>query len=169
MMMTQRYRRGHYSFPWISPFSLNLYLIMRSVKQGVIKYHFLNLLYDSTWDWTPVSRTIGEHSYHYANIYIYILKASRTHSFTRLLVAIRLFPLSLLVSLRDSIQCLHRFNECKFLQVGQHWCVHVQESIGERRFYLGSNISSTESNVNIDVDKAWTSIDRLTTIIILIE
>ena len=26
-----------------------------------IKYHFLSLWYDSTWDWTPVSRTIGEH------------------------------------------------------------------------------------------------------------
>ena len=30
--------------------------------------------------------------------------------------------------------------------------------------YLGSNISSTESNVNIDLVKAWTAIDRLTTI-----
>ena len=35
---------------------------MLSVKQGSIKYHFLSLWYDSTWDWTPVSRTIGEHS-----------------------------------------------------------------------------------------------------------
>ena len=31
-----------------------------SVKQGDIKYHFLSLWYDSTWNWTPVSRTIGE-------------------------------------------------------------------------------------------------------------
>ena len=35
---------------------------MLSVKQGGIKYHFLSLWYDLTWDWTPVSRTIGEHS-----------------------------------------------------------------------------------------------------------
>ena len=35
---------------------------MLSVKQGGNKYHFLNLSYDSTWDWTPVSRAIGEHS-----------------------------------------------------------------------------------------------------------
>ena len=35
---------------------------MLSVKQGGIKYHFLSLWYDSTWDWTPVSRTIDEHS-----------------------------------------------------------------------------------------------------------
>ena len=35
---------------------------MLSVKQEGIKYHFSNLWYDSTWDWTPVSRAIGEHS-----------------------------------------------------------------------------------------------------------
>ena len=35
---------------------------MLSVKQGGIKYHFLSLWYDLTWDWTQVSRTIGEHS-----------------------------------------------------------------------------------------------------------
>ena len=34
---------------------------MLSVKQGGIKYHFLSLGYDSTWDWIPVSQTIGEH------------------------------------------------------------------------------------------------------------
>ena len=34
---------------------------MLSVKQGDIKYHFFNLCYDSTWDWTPVSQTIIEH------------------------------------------------------------------------------------------------------------
>ena len=53
---------------------------MLSVKQGGIKYHFLSLWYDSTWDWTQVSRAIGEHSNPYlymcvcvcAYIYIYI-------------------------------------------------------------------------------------------------
>ena len=34
---------------------------MLSVEQGGIKYHFLSLWYNSTWDWTPVSRVIGEH------------------------------------------------------------------------------------------------------------
>ena len=34
---------------------------MLSVKQGGIKYHFFSLWYDSTWDWTQVSRAIGEH------------------------------------------------------------------------------------------------------------
>ena len=40
---------------------------MLSVKQGGIKYYFLSLWYDATWDWTPVSRTIGEHSTDQAN------------------------------------------------------------------------------------------------------
>ena len=39
---------------------------MLSVKQGGIKYHFLSFWYDSTWDQTPVSRAIGEHSNHHA-------------------------------------------------------------------------------------------------------
>ena len=29
-------------------------------KQGGIKYHFLSLWYDLTWDWTQVSQAIGE-------------------------------------------------------------------------------------------------------------
>ena len=37
-----------------------MYLIMLNVKQGGIKYIFLSLWYDSTWDWTPVSWAIGE-------------------------------------------------------------------------------------------------------------
>ena len=36
---------------------------MLSVKQSV-KYHFLSLWYDSTWDRTLVSRTIGEYFSH---------------------------------------------------------------------------------------------------------
>ena len=40
---TPRCRERHYSFPWIAPLYLDLYLIMLSVKQGGIKYHFLSL------------------------------------------------------------------------------------------------------------------------------
>ena len=40
---------------------------MLSVKQGDIKYHFLSLWYDSTWDWTQFSRVISEHFDHYTN------------------------------------------------------------------------------------------------------
>ena len=59
---TPRCRGGRYSFPGLLYFTLDAYLIMLSVKQGGIKYHFLSLWYDSTWDWTQVSRAIGEHS-----------------------------------------------------------------------------------------------------------
>ena len=52
-------------------FTIDPYLIMLSVKQGSIKYHFLSLWNDSTWDGTPVSRAIGEYSNYY-DIYIYI-------------------------------------------------------------------------------------------------
>ena len=54
-------RGGHYSFPRVAP----LYpwsIPYKAVKQGNIKYHFLCLWYDSTWDWTPVSWIIGKHS-----------------------------------------------------------------------------------------------------------
>ena len=45
---------------------------MLTVNQGGIKNHFLSLFYDLTWDWTPVSQSIGKHSTHKTNIYIYI-------------------------------------------------------------------------------------------------
>ena len=43
-------RGGRYSFPGLLNFTLDPYLIMLSAKQGSIKYHFLSLWYDSTWD-----------------------------------------------------------------------------------------------------------------------
>ena len=43
-------RGGRYSFPGLLYFTLDPYLIMLSAKQGGIKYHFLSLWYDSTWD-----------------------------------------------------------------------------------------------------------------------
>ena len=48
------------------------YLIFRSVKQRGIKYHFLSLWYDSTWDWRLVCWTTAEYCNHYIYIYIYI-------------------------------------------------------------------------------------------------
>ena len=41
---------------------------MLSVKQGDIKYYFLSLWYNSTCDWTTVSRAIGEYSTQLTNI-----------------------------------------------------------------------------------------------------
>ena len=66
-------RGRRYSFPGLLYFTLDPYLIMLSVKQRGIKYHFLSLWYDSTWDWTQVSRAIGQCPvYIYIYIYIYI-------------------------------------------------------------------------------------------------
>ena len=47
---TPRCRGRRYSFPELPYFTLDPYLIMLSVKQGGMKYHFLSLWYDSTWD-----------------------------------------------------------------------------------------------------------------------
>ena len=55
---------GRVPLPGLLHFTLDTYLILLSVKQGGIKYHFSSLWYDMTWDWTQISRTIGEHSTH---------------------------------------------------------------------------------------------------------
>ena len=44
---TPRGRRGHNSFPWMLHFTLDTYLILPSVKQGGIKYHFK--VFGMTW------------------------------------------------------------------------------------------------------------------------
>ena len=59
--------KGATTFPGLLHFTLVLYLIMLSVKQGGIKYHFLSLWYDSTWDWTPVSWAFRKHANHKAS------------------------------------------------------------------------------------------------------
>ena len=69
---TPRFRGRCYSFPWIAPLYLDPYLIMLSVKQGSTKSYFLSLWYDSTWEWTLVSRAISEHATHKANLFICI-------------------------------------------------------------------------------------------------
>ena len=55
---------GATPFPGSLLFTLDPYRIILSVKPGGIKYQFLSLSYDSTWNWTPVSRAIGEYSTH---------------------------------------------------------------------------------------------------------
>ena len=47
---TPRCRGGRYSFPWMLHFTLDTYLLILSVNQGGIKYHYLSLWYDSIWD-----------------------------------------------------------------------------------------------------------------------
>ena len=70
-LLHQGVGEGATPFPGLLHFTLDPYLIMLSVKQGGIKYHFLSLWYDSTWDWTQVSGAIGEHSNRLANVRIW--------------------------------------------------------------------------------------------------
>ena len=48
---------------------------------------------------------------------------------------------SLLVSPLDSTQCLHRADECKFLLVGQHGCVHILCLRSKNKFMSLSHLS----------------------------
>ena len=64
-------REGATPFPGSLHFTLELYFVMLSVKQGVIKSHFLSLWYESTGDWTEVYWIIAEYSTHKANGPVY--------------------------------------------------------------------------------------------------
>ena len=50
-----------------------------------------------------------------------------------------------LVKSQDGTKCPHRADECKFLLLGQHWCVYVSESIGERRLWISPYFPSVPS------------------------
>ena len=65
--ITPRCRGGCHSIPWIAP--LYSWSLPYSAESWARQHHvpFLCLWYDSTWHWTAVSWTIGEHEY----IYIY--------------------------------------------------------------------------------------------------
>ena len=71
-----RYKGGHYSFSWIAslyPWYVPYNAVLSKEAPNSI---FFSVWYDSNWDWTPVSQTIGEYSTHYGNelfyIYIYV-------------------------------------------------------------------------------------------------
>ena len=57
---TPRCRERRYSFSWIAP--PYPWYVPYNVS---VKYHFLSLWYDSTWDWTPICGALGEHSTHW--------------------------------------------------------------------------------------------------------
>ena len=46
----------------VRPHSQRVCSIILSIKQGGIKFHFMSLWLDSTWDWTPISWAFAEHS-----------------------------------------------------------------------------------------------------------
>ena len=57
-----RCTEGRYSFPWIAPlYSASIpFNAERQTRRHQLP--FSSLWYDSTWEWTPVSRVIGKHS-----------------------------------------------------------------------------------------------------------
>ena len=71
---------GATPFPGLLHFNPVLYLIMLSIKHGGIKYNYLSLWYDSTWDWNLVPWTMANsllirpthtHTHTHTHIYIY--------------------------------------------------------------------------------------------------
>ena len=68
---TPRCWEGATPFPWLLHFILNPYLILLSINQGGIKYHFPSLWYNVTCDWTQISRTIGKHSTHFVPLLLF--------------------------------------------------------------------------------------------------
>ena len=64
---TPRCRGRRFSFPGLLHFTFDTYIIMLSVKQGSIKYHFVSLWYVSTWYSTLVFRAVDKHSTHKTN------------------------------------------------------------------------------------------------------
>ena len=72
---TPRCRGGCSSFPGLLHFALNAYLIMLSVKQGGIKYHFLSPQPGiEPWSPGPLANTLLIRPIIYIYIYIYIYK-----------------------------------------------------------------------------------------------
>ena len=69
---TTRFWEGHYSVPWIAPLTLDQYLIMMSVKQRDIKYHFFLVCDMTQLGIEPRSSEPLANTNHYAYIYIYI-------------------------------------------------------------------------------------------------
>ena len=92
-------RGGRY--PRITPFTLNPNRIMLRDKQGGITYQFLSLLYDSTWDLTPVFWTISEHysfgqwrGHQHTHTYTHSYTHIKMHEYTYIYIYIyRLWPL----------------------------------------------------------------------------
>ena len=64
---TLGFRGGRYNIPWIAP--LYPWSLPYSAEFQARRYQvpFLSLWYNSTWDWTPVSRIIGEWSVTFFN------------------------------------------------------------------------------------------------------
>ena len=126
-------RVGATPFSGLLHFTIYPHLIMLSVKQSGIKYHFLSLWYDSTWDWTPVSGTIGEHNsldqwpgiynYHHHHHHQVMLIAGK--SWLSLSLLICPYRPWCLAGPLDCIRYPYKVDILKHLLVSQLWRAHV--------------------------------------------
>ena len=97
---------------------------------------------------------------------IIIIKACRQHnSLDSLSLTIRPYWSLFIVSYLDSTQWLHKADECEFLQVGQHWCVHVQDSIGECLFWFCPYFISMSCSSYWDGFARWEVSGRTTAVL----
>ena len=114
----------------LSPWKGSMYIIIH--RQTVSLYHNSSLWLDmqdaSNWDWNLPNFTLD------MVIIIIITKLGWLHGFPWLSLTIYPYQPLLLVGPQDCTSWLHRANECKFLLIGQHCCVHVLEFTGEHCF-----------------------------------
>ena len=114
---------------------------MLNIKQGSMKYHFWVFRMDSTWDWTPVSRTIGEHSTHL------------TYSPANASKTVCIYQ-TLLLHI-----CVYYIHICTLsIYLG------TPLKLVDKFTYLGSSVESTEKDIETRLTKAWTAINRLSII-----
>ena len=88
-------------------------------------------------------------------IIMIIIIAKRRAESTNSLHCLHLKWPSFLVVPLDSIKYPHRVEECKFLLVSQHWCVHVLESIIERRLWVCPLLTSSDQHVLFIFGSLW--------------
>ena len=114
---------------------------MLSVKQDGIKYYFLSLWYDSTWDRTPVSRAIGEHwsLLHYFVVIkwdSYFLWMFPIHSHIQVLLCAK-FPVCRLRSLCSCLTALFEsLNYCIFNTNESSYCFQFLHTSFNKWFSL---------------------------------
>ena len=136
---TPRCREGCYFipriaplYPWSSPYS-------ESGKQGGIKYNFLSLWNDSTWDWTQFNRDWWLRS------------------------LFKTFSINLLKILGPGLA--HKTEYMCYNQTGDIATLEgTPLKLVDKFTYLGSSVESTEKDNETRLTKAWTAINRLSII-----
>ena len=99
LLLQRGVREGATPFPGFLQFTLDPHLLMLSAKEGGVKYHFLSLWYDSTWDRTPLSQNRTLYSLDYngpglfmsTKIYLSVYLSMNIFIYTRLFISTRIY------------------------------------------------------------------------------